>query len=109
MALAYRRISVRTDPFFDLGGSGYLAGKAPDNSDPNSLDGRLRMLNVPSAGRVVALERTTLRIAGTALSQPDGTWRIDGLSRHRQYLVLGFDEYGRYNAAVQDWVTPAVS
>jgi len=108
MSVMHRRIAMRLDAPFDLGGRGYLAGKAPDTAVPDSPDGRFRMLNVPAIGRVVALERSTMRIAGATVSHPDGTWRIDGLSTHRQFVVIGFDEHGRYNAAVQDWVTPAV-
>lgn len=107
MTVAHRRIAMRLDAAFDLGGIGYLAGKVPDVADPDAPDGRLRMMNVPSMGRVVALDRSTMRIAGATVSRPDGTWRIDGLSMTRQFLVIGFDEHGRYNAAVQDWVTPA--
>ncbi len=107
MALLHRHLRFFTAPPFDLGGRCYVAGKAPDPSDPSSIDGRFRMVNVPSVGRIVVLERSTLRVAGTTLSRADGTWRIDGLSGKREFLVLGLDDQGRYNAAVQDWVLAA--
>ncbi len=41
------------------------------------------------------------------VSAPDGTWRINYLSMQFAYLVLGQDDRGLVNAAVQDWVLPA--
>ena len=91
-------------------GPGYLAGLAPTSSnpaDPASIDGRFRILNVPSRGRVVVLERDSLQVVASTLSAADGTWRINYLSPAYQFLVLGFDDRGQENAAVQDYVTPA--
>lgn len=97
--------TLRNTP--DLTGFGFLAGSAPASSDPGAPDGRFRMLNVPRVGRVVALERSTLRVAGSAISRTDGTWRIEGLPLDVFFLVVGFDDRGNYNAAVQDWVKAA--
>lgn len=109
MALNHRRLSVRVDLPFDMGGNGYLAGSAPASDASDAPDGRFKILNVPSIGRVVALERSTFRMAGSTLSKADGTWRIEGLARDKYFLVMGFDDRGRVNAAIQDWVKPAVA
>lgn len=87
-------------------GAGYFAGLAPDPGDPDSLDGRFRKLNQPSAGRIVVLERRSLLPVAHTLSAADGTWRIDWLNPALQFVVLGFDDRGTVNAAVQDWVSP---
>ena len=107
MAMDHRRGAAVNFAALDMVGRGFLAGSAPASSAPDAPDGRLKILNVPAVGRVVAMDRATLRIAGTALSRPDGTWRIDGLARDVYYLVTGFDDRGRVNAAVQDWVMAA--
>lgn len=44
----------------------------------------------------------------SGLSAADGTWRADFLSNHYRYVVMGFDDTGVVNAAIQDWITPHV-
>lgn len=87
-------------------GAGYFAGEAPDPLDPDSVDGRFRILNVPSRGRVVVYERASMLAMASTLSASDGTWRIKWLDPNRDFIVLGFDDTGAQNAAVQDWVRP---
>lgn len=106
MVSAKRVEVIRCNPIH-LTGFGYLAGSLPETSAPDSPDGRFRVMNSPARGRVVALERGTLRIAGSAISKADGTWRIEGLPVNVYFLVVGFDDQGNYNAAAQDWVLPA--
>lgn len=108
MAVNHRRNTVRLYNSFDLGGKGYLAGTAPADASSDAPDGRFKKLNVPAVGRIVAMERSTFRIAGVALSRSDGTWRICGLALGIHYLVMGFDDRGLVNGALQDWVLPAV-
>jgi len=108
MALNHRRLEVRRDLSFDLGGNGFLAGSAPASEAPEGPDGRFRILNVPAVGRIVAMERSSFRLAASTLSASDGTWRIEGLAPDKYFLVMGFDDRGRVNAAIQDWVKPAV-
>lgn len=108
MAVNHRRLSIRRWSGVDLGGRGFLAGQAPNGSDPDAPDGRFKKMNVPAIGRIVALERSTLRVAGATLSKADGTWRIDGLAVGPRYLVIGFDDRAQVNAAIQDWVLAAV-
>lgn len=106
MVNALRIEVLRRNPIH-LTGFGYLAGSLPASGEPDAPDGRLRMMNAPAQGRVVALERGTLRIAGSTVSRSDGTWRIDGLPLDVYFTVLGFDDRGNFNAAVQDWVKPS--
>ena len=88
-------------------GPGYMAGEAPESGEPDALDGRFKILNVPSRGRVVVMERSTLTVVDATLSKSDGTWRIDGLSTTLAYTVIGFDDRGLQNAAIQDWIVAA--
>lgn len=87
-------------------GPGYFAGEAPDPGDPEAVDGRFRKLNVPGVGRIKILERGSMNVVAETLSAADGTWRVDWLDPSRQFVVIGFDDTGAVNAAVQDWVSP---
>ena len=87
-------------------GPGYFAGEAPDPLDPDAVDGRFRILNVPSRGRIIVYERESMRAMASTLSASDGTWRINWMHPMRDFIVLGFDDTGAQNAAVQDWVRP---
>lgn len=87
-------------------GHGFFAGLAPDPLDPDQVDGRFRILNVPTRGRVVVFERRSMLPMASTLSAADGTWRINWLDPALDFIVLGFDETGAQNAAVQDWVRP---
>lgn len=88
-------------------GFGYLAGSAPVSSDPEAPDGRLRILNEPAIGRIMILDRRTFDVVATTRSRADGTWRVDRLMLDMKFLVVGVDDRGNVNAAVQDWVAPA--
>ncbi|MFY0183260.1 hypothetical protein PV767_04160 [Stenotrophomonas rhizophila] len=89
-----------------FGGSYYIGGDAPVE-DGNPSDGRAKILNVPARVRIAVLERSSLVLVGATVSLPDGTWRIDFVSPDFDYIVLGLDDRGRVNGAVQDWVKPA--
>ena len=91
-----------------LGGRGTFAGLPPDPSDPDSPDGRYRKANVPARGRIAVFERSTMRAAASTLSAPDGTWMIGLLNPALDYVVIGFDDSAEQNAAIQDWVKPAL-
>lgn len=41
------------------------------------------------------------------LSNSDGTWLVEGLSLNHHFLVIGYDDNGIQNAAIQDWIAPA--
>jgi len=88
-------------------GDGYVGGALPPDPNPDDLDGRAKILNVPSRVRIVVLDRRSLFCVASTLSGLDGTWSITGLNRAYQYMVLGYDGPGTVNAAIQDCVTPA--
>jgi hypothetical protein len=91
-------------------GLGFFAGLAPTSSNPNdpaSIDGRFRIRNVPSQGRIVVLERDSLLPVASTLSALDGTWRINWLDPAKTFLVIGFDDRRQENAAIQDFAQPA--
>lgn len=87
-------------------GKGYLAGEVPPDPNPDELDGRTKILNVPSRIRVVVLDRRSLFCVASTISGEDGTWRAENLSLTQQFMVLGINGAGNVNAAVQDCVTP---
>lgn len=88
-------------------GRAHLAGEAPKTSDPQEPDGRFRILNQPAQGRVLVLERGSGICVASVLSKPDGTWRVDRLNAAHRYTVVGFDDTGGQNAAIQDWIAAA--
>lgn len=88
-------------------GDGYLAGQLPPDSNPDELDGRTKILNVPARVRVVVLDRRTLRCVASVLSASDGTWVVTRLNRTRPYMIVGYLGGATVNAAIQDSVTPA--
>jgi len=91
----------------EYSGAGYVGGNAPTSADPDSPDGRAKKLNVPGRVRITVLERGGLKVIDSTISKPDGTWRISCLSPKYTFLVIGQDDRGLVNAAVQDWVKPA--
>lgn len=108
MAVNGREIArVRCSTGSRWAGLGFLAGSAPVSSDPDAPDGRLRILNQPAIGRIMVLDRRTFEVIATTRSRPDGTWRVDRIMLGMQLLVVGLDDRGNVNAAVQDWVVPA--
>lgn len=89
-------------------GRGLLGGHVPPSPEPSSPDGRAKKLNVPARIRVCAYERSTMQCIASTRSAPDGTWEIAGLNPSLFFTVIGFDDRGIVNAAVQDWVQPHV-
>lgn len=87
---------------------GFLAGQAPTEEQPD-LDGRFRIMNQPAVGRIMVFDRITMQPVAVTRSSADGTWRVDGLNPGRKYLVVGLDDRGLHNAAVQDWILPALA
>lgn len=87
-------------------GHGYFAGEAPAGADPDAPDGRAKIANVPSRLKVCVYERQTMLCLATTLSDSSGLWRIAGLLPSLPFTVIGFDNAGSVNAAIQDWVKP---
>lgn len=101
------RIGVRSSSGQAWAGLGYLAGEAPKTNDPAEPDGRLRILNQPAQGRIMVFERGSGLCVASTMSRADGTWRVDRLHPAFRFTVIGFDDLGRQNAAIQDWIAPA--
>ncbi|MGV4799034.1 hypothetical protein ACSMEB_08060 [Stenotrophomonas maltophilia] len=101
------RIGVRSSSGQAWAGPGYLAGEAPKTNDPAEPDGRLRILNQPAQGRIMVFERGSGLCVASTMSRADGTWRVDRLHPAFRFTVIGFDDLGRQNAAIQDWIAPA--
>ena len=89
-------------------GAGSFSGLAPDPQDPDSADGRFRVLNVPARGRVSVYERGSMKMVAETISAADGTWHISNINPDLQYAVIGWSDSGQQNAAIQDWVKPYV-
>lgn len=107
MVMRALRIGVQLSPRFVYRGKYYLGGDLPaDPADPLSPDGRTKILNQPRSVRVRILERRSMRVVADVRSASDGTWRVDHLA-DIEYLVIGLDERGLVNAAIQDRVRPA--
>lgn len=107
MAVNFLITKIIDAPSRAVSGNGYLAGEAPAApSDPSSPDGRFRILNVPARGRVLVFERGTTVCVASVLTAPDGTWRVPYLDTSMPFTVIGYDDTGAQNAAIQDWVYP---
>lgn len=102
------RFGMRTSTRQLFAGPGFLAGEGPAGTDPDEIDGRFRILNQPARGRIHVLERSTGICIASTMSNSDGTWRIDRLDPNLPMTVIGYDDTGMQNAAIQDWVLPAV-
>lgn len=103
-----RRFGALVSPRQAYAGKGYLAGEGPASQDPDEVDGRFRILNQPAQGRILVFDRGTTNCIASLLSKPDGTWRLDRLNPDLILTVIGYDDSGQQNAAIQDWVRPAV-
>lgn len=101
---ASRRLAPRLARYAGL--PGYVAGEAP--AGEGEADGRFRIQNVPSRGRICVYERSTMNCLGSTMSSTDGTWRIDGLDPAIPLTVIGWDGTRTHNAAIQDWIMAAV-
>lgn len=100
-------IGVAPAMFTTYFGKGLFAGLPPDPGVPDSPDGRFRVANVPSRGKVMVYNRDNMAVVASTLSGEDGTWRIDYLNPALTFVVIGWDDTGVSNAAIQDWVKPA--
>ncbi len=99
-------MGMRRSQIAAYAGRGYIGGDLPATADPDEPDGRAKILNVPSRVRVMAYDRSTMRCLGQAISQPNGSWRIEHVREDIAYVVIGFDDRGQVNAAIQDWIRP---
>lgn len=102
------QFGLRCFPMLPFRGPGYLGGDAPAGGGGDDPDGRAKIVNVPSRVRILAFERSTMLCVGEAISKADGTWVMPLMSSSLVFTVIGFDDRGLVNAAIQDWVTAFV-
>lgn len=89
-----------------FGGDGYLGGNPPVGEE----DGRAKIQNQPAKVLVSIYQMKdalSVTYVGSVLSAADGTWRIEGIDRTKQYRVIGADLDRSVNSAIQDWIIPA--
>ena len=61
---------------------------------------------VPAQRRVVLMEMDTLRVVRGTMSAADGSYAFEKIDQYPgQYLILGIDQTGVYNADVADRIT----
>jgi hypothetical protein len=61
---------------------------------------------VPAARRVVLMEMDTLRVVRGTMSDANGNYAFENIDQYPgQYLILGIDQTGVYNADVADRIT----
>lgn len=108
MAIDCIQLGLLSAPHYAFVGNGYLAGEGPATADPDDPDGRAKKLNVPARVRICIYERGSMYCVADTLSDIDGTWKIEYLDPMITYIVIGYDELGLVNAAIQDWVQPAL-
>lgn len=108
MATASIEIGFISASHYGYAGKGYLAGEAPPDPNPDDLDGRAKVSNAPGRVQICVYERSTMICVASTFSADDGTWRVEYLNPDIYYTVIGFDRLGTVNAAIQDWVKPAL-
>ena len=80
------------------GGLGFIAGQDP---------GLVTVAGSPARRPVYLFEKTGMRLVDTQYSGADGTYRFDGLSTDRRFVVVAFDTEEQFNAVIRDNITPA--
>lgn len=93
-------------------GYGWLAGSLPPDPNPNSPDGRTKVMGEPTPLQVNLLDGKTRRIIDSQRSKSDGTWRFEGLKLNHHFAIefvnqngVYKDEAGNpYNSFIQDFV-----
>jgi hypothetical protein len=80
------------------GGLGYIAGESP---------GLVTVNSVPSERAVEVRHRATRMTVDVVISNPDGTYRINGLDPAQEFDVIGRDYSATYNDVIVSRVKPA--
>lgn len=93
-------------PAVQFWGLGIIGGSAPEGGGTD--DGRAKKINVPSRVRVVVFERSSMLVVAATMSSAGGVWRVNWVNPSIDYVVVGYDDRGVVNAAIQDWVRPHV-
>jgi len=88
---------IRSSPKFS-GGLGFIAGQDP---------GLVTVAGAAARRPVYLFEKTGMRLVATQYSGEDGTYRFDGLSTEKRFVVVAFDTEQQFNAVIRDNITPA--
>jgi len=88
---------IRSSPLL-LGGLGFIAGQDP---------GLVTVAGAAARRPVYLFEKTGMRLVATQYSGEDGTYRFDGLSTEKRFVVVAFDTEQQFNAVIRDNITPA--
>jgi hypothetical protein len=69
--------------------------------------GTVKVDGAPAEKRIVLQDRRSMSYIGSAMSGPDGSWKIGNIWNpgDRNALVTVFDDSGVYNAEVADHIT----
>lgn len=70
---------------------------------PHSISGTLRAVSTPVSRRVALLDQWSLQIARVGHSTASGQYTFERL-REGDWIVVGIDEDGQYNAVIADRV-----
>jgi len=89
--------SVGRYPNSEFNGPGYVAGETP---------GLVTVNSVPSARFVFATHRKSHKVAASAFSNADGTYRLEFLNPDLEYDIIGRDWSGTYNDVIVSRVRP---
>lgn len=88
----------------EFGGAGYIAGEP--NPDPEGIDGLLTVDDVPGARQISYFEEKTNRLIAQNWSNPDGTYRLDGVSPDIEIMIVAKDWSRTWAHVIQGGIKP---
>lgn len=86
------------------GGPGYIAGEP--NPDPEGIDGLLTLNDAPGIGVISYFEEKTNRLIAQNWSNPDGTYRLDGVSPDIEIMIVAKDWSRTWAHVIQGGIKP---
>ncbi len=69
-----------------------------------SISGTVDILTAPASRPVLLFRRDTLTCVAETRSAADGTYTFGNLAAGREWVVIGIDDTGAYNATIADRV-----
>lgn len=86
-----------------VSGGGFVI--KPYLDGPASITGTVKVLTAVASRPVYLFERRSLKLVAETRSAANGTYLFPSVLAGGQWLVLGLDDAGQYNATVADRVT----
>lgn len=77
----------------------------PKLDGPASITGVVKVLTATASKPVYLLDRKTLKVFAQTRSAANGVYVFPSVLVGKEWLVLGLDDAGQYNATVADRVT----